>query len=543
LDKVIEMNPNLPLPYLMLARLYLDQKQQKQALDKLNAIVALTNSVSALMEIGMIHDQLKEDDLARQFYEKVLALSPQSLPALNNLACLYSDHLNQLDKAGQLAEKAQQLYPFDPYVADTLGWILFKKGEYSRALALEQESAAKQPADPEVQFHLGMAHYMMGEDDPARVAFQAAASKSDFADRDEALQRLAIIAIDPATATPAQRDQLEKQVQKEPTDPIALMRLASLQERDGDAEKAAATYEAVIKRNPQNVRVLARLAQLYVNKLNQLQKGLDLAKNAHQQAPDDPYISAILGRLLFQTHDYPYALSLLQAAVRSMPGQPDLLHDLAWSYFSNGNEAQARASMASALQTGLPFAKQDEARQFLDMLDVCANPAQTQAAAKVQQVLRADTNYAPALMASALLQEQQAHPKEAEALYEKVLAAYPLFTRADRQLAILYARDGNDAKAYACAQLARAAFPEDAELARCSGLLSYRRKEYQISSQYLTRAAAKYPADAELLYYLGMDDYQLKDNVNCKKNLQRAVDLKLPDNLATEAKTVLAQLK
>ena len=73
--------------------------------------------------------------------------------------------------------------------------------------------------------------------------------------------------------------------------------------------------------------------------------------------------------------------------------------------------------------------------------------------------------------------------------------------------------------------------------------MAYRRKDYQSSSQYLTQSSSKFPNDAEILFYLGMDYYQLKDNANSKKTLQRAMGMKLPDDLAAQAKGVLALLK
>ena len=90
------------------------------------------------------------------------------------MAYLYSEPLRQPDKAYALAEKARRLQPNDPSVADTLGWILFQRAEYARSLALLEEAAPKLPTDPGVTYHLGMAHYMKGEEDPARVALQAA---------------------------------------------------------------------------------------------------------------------------------------------------------------------------------------------------------------------------------------------------------------------------------------------------------------------------------------------------------------------------------
>jgi tetratricopeptide (TPR) repeat protein len=550
LEKVIEMDPKLPLPYLLLARLYVNQNQQKQALDKLNTLINLTNSVSALMEMGMIHDQLREYDPARQSYEKLLSLDPRSTNALtagalNNLAYLYSEHFNDLDKAYQLAEKDRELAPYDPYVADTLGWILYKRHDFQRALALMQESMDKQPANAEVHYHVGMAHYMLGDEESARLNLKFALSKSDFEATNEVLRRLKILDLDPKTASASDRASLDNQIQTDPADPIALTRLAALQERDGDFKKAAATYANVIKVSPENARAIIRLAILDSTKLNEAQKGLDLAKNAHALAPDDPYISETLGRLLFQARDYPYARTQLEAAARLLPAQPDLLHDLAWAYFSVGQTAQAQDSMQRAVQTGVPFDKLNDAKQFLDMMAACNNPAQAQAAARVQQVLQADASYAPALMAWGLIQEQQGHGKEAEQSCEEVLAAYPLFLPATRLLSILYARDGNnDAKAYDYAVKAAPAFPDDADLAKVVGLVEYRRKNYAKSLQSLNQSALKKKDDAELLWYQGMDYYALKQTPEAKKALNQAVESKkLPSNLDAQARSVLALLK
>ena len=471
-------------------------------------------------------------------------MDPQSSIALNNLACLYSDHLDNLDRAFQLADKGRQLSPQDPHMADTLGWILYKRHDYPRALALLQESADKVSNNGGIHYHLGMAHYMLGEEESALLNLKFALSKKDFDATNEALRHLKILNLDPKTASAADRADLEKQIEKDSADTIALVRLAAIQERDGEFEKAAATYANVVKLSPANARAIIRLAVLDSTKLNQAQKGLDLAKTAYHLLPDDPYITETLGRMVFQARDYAFALSLLQAAARLLPAQPDPLHNLAWAYFSVGDTNQARTSMQSAVQTGAPFDKLNDARQFLDMLAVCGDPAQAQAAARVQPVLRADTNYPPALMAWGLVQEQQGQGKEAEQAYEKVLAAYPLFVPAVRQLSILYARDGNnDTQAYDFAVKAARAFPDDADLAKVVGLVEYRRKHFAQSLQSLNRITLKKTNDAELFWYQGMDYYELKQNAPAKTALDRAVALKLPANLDTEARRVLGLLK
>ena len=75
-----------------------------------------------------------------------------------------------MEKALQLAQTAKEAAPEDPIVSDTLEWILYRRGVYQRALALRQESAVKVPENPEVQYHLGMVHYKLGNKDAARQA-------------------------------------------------------------------------------------------------------------------------------------------------------------------------------------------------------------------------------------------------------------------------------------------------------------------------------------------------------------------------------------
>ena len=126
------------------------------------------------MLMGMTYNAEKDYDHARDAYEKLLAMTPNNVMAMNNLAYLYAQNLGQLDKGYQLARHARDLAPTDSSSADTLGWILYQQGQYSSALSLLRESAAKLDSEPEVQFHLGMTYYMMGDEANARTTFQRA---------------------------------------------------------------------------------------------------------------------------------------------------------------------------------------------------------------------------------------------------------------------------------------------------------------------------------------------------------------------------------
>ena len=156
--KSIDLDPKLEPAYLLLAQVYVASNRQDEAIEKLTAFVEKNQTVPALMQLGRIHERLEHFDAARNTYEKLLKVAPQSTPALNQLAILYSERLGKLDTGYDLAKKAREIAPHEPRTADTLGWISFKKGDYANALRLLQESVAKLPDLPEIQYHLGMAH-------------------------------------------------------------------------------------------------------------------------------------------------------------------------------------------------------------------------------------------------------------------------------------------------------------------------------------------------------------------------------------------------
>ena len=75
---------------------------------------------------------------ARQNYAKVLVLEPDDAVMLNN----YANLLQQLNDpaAQEIAERALTLAPYNPFHADTLGWILVRKGRIEAGLRYLREA-------------------------------------------------------------------------------------------------------------------------------------------------------------------------------------------------------------------------------------------------------------------------------------------------------------------------------------------------------------------------------------------------------------------
>lgn len=543
LKKAIALAPDDPLPYDLLGQLYLRSNQQAKALEQLEkAVLKNPKDVQALILIASIQDQQKDFVHAREAYEKVVALDPNSAVALNNLAYLYSSKFNDLDKGLDMAQKARQLLPHNPNIADTLGWIAFQKGRYPWALSLLTESADKLPSSAEIHYHLGMAYYMLGRETPAKAALQQALKLSpDFDGAAEAKRALAVLAIDPRAGGAGALAALEKTVAAHPDDPVAQVRLGEAYRLRGKTDRADQAFEAALKASPDNVVAALHVIQVDIDRHN-VAKALDLAKATHQLAPNNPEVTHVLGRLAFQTADYPWALSLLQECAPQLPHNADVQYDLAMAAYSNGDVTTAQQALHDALQANPHFPRAAQARGMSSMIALAAGPAQAAAAmGTIEERLRQAPGDVPALMALAAAQEYKSDAASAERSYDKVLSRYPGFSPAKRQLTLLYAKSRHlGSKAVEIATQARAAFPDDPVVAKAAGIINFRQGNYDRALPLLQDGARRLPADAEVMYYLGMAQYHLKNSGESVRSLERALQLGLSPDLAGEAKRILA---
>src|SRR5262249_10585793 len=112
--------------------------------------------------------------------------------AANNLAWNYAQYGGNLDVALALAQKARQADSENPGIADTLGWIYYKKGAYPTAIDLLNESNEKFGGkNPSVLYHLALAYDKSDERARAKESLtKALAVSQDFPEATEARKTL-----------------------------------------------------------------------------------------------------------------------------------------------------------------------------------------------------------------------------------------------------------------------------------------------------------------------------------------------------------------
>jgi tetratricopeptide (TPR) repeat protein len=84
----------------------------------------------------------------------------------------------RLDEAEKLVRRALELKPRSGHILDSLGWVLFRRGEARRAVELLEQADALSGPDPTVLEHLGDAYRATARPLDAAQAYRRALGTS-----------------------------------------------------------------------------------------------------------------------------------------------------------------------------------------------------------------------------------------------------------------------------------------------------------------------------------------------------------------------------
>ncbi|MBL6934345.1 MAG: tetratricopeptide repeat protein [Alphaproteobacteria bacterium] len=113
--------------------------------------------------------QRAEDDLLR-----ALELQPGQPYVLNYLGYSWVDQGINLERAREMIEQAVKLKPRDGYIVDSLGWVLFRFGEFEGAVRELERAVELRPHDSTINDHLGDAYWRTGRRNEARFQWRRA---------------------------------------------------------------------------------------------------------------------------------------------------------------------------------------------------------------------------------------------------------------------------------------------------------------------------------------------------------------------------------
>jgi tetratricopeptide (TPR) repeat protein len=194
----IDRSPKWWVPYRNLASAQaLDHRDDAAAATLQQGISNAATPDELELQLALYYEKTGSYDAAATVYESALRRNPKADVASNNLAMLlvtYKKDPANLQRAKELS--ARFANSSNANYLDTYGWVLYKRGEATAAVAALQTALSKTDS-PVSLYHLGMAEALAGKSDAARDSLtRSLQSGKSFPGMDEARATLEKLAKD-----------------------------------------------------------------------------------------------------------------------------------------------------------------------------------------------------------------------------------------------------------------------------------------------------------------------------------------------------------
>jgi Flp pilus assembly protein TadD len=122
------------------------------------AVAARPRDADLAYALGAAYGRAGRMDAGVAQMRAILAIDPDHAEALNFVGFAWAERGERLDEAEALVRRALRLAPRSGHMIDSLGWILFRKGQLARAVELLEEADRLSGPDPAILDHLGDAY-------------------------------------------------------------------------------------------------------------------------------------------------------------------------------------------------------------------------------------------------------------------------------------------------------------------------------------------------------------------------------------------------
>jgi tetratricopeptide (TPR) repeat protein len=150
------------------AQLLRDANAYQEAFDVLGqALAQMPDTPDLLYDYAMAAEKVNRLDILEANLKQLIKLRPDHAHAYNALGYTFADRNQRIEEAYRLIETALKLAPDDPFIQDSMGWVLYRMGRNQEGLDYLQK-AFKQRPDAEIAAHLGEVLWALEKRDEAR---------------------------------------------------------------------------------------------------------------------------------------------------------------------------------------------------------------------------------------------------------------------------------------------------------------------------------------------------------------------------------------
>ncbi len=155
-----------------LVNLYVEQKRKPDAVRLLDTTrAAVTGDADLLYSVASLYSSMDQKQTAEDLLVQVIESDPAHAAACNDLGFQWANDGRNLSDAETLIRRAVEAEPDNQSFLDSLGWVLYKRGQFEQARK-QLELAVGPVPDPAVLDHLGDTLYRLTRADDAKQTWQ-----------------------------------------------------------------------------------------------------------------------------------------------------------------------------------------------------------------------------------------------------------------------------------------------------------------------------------------------------------------------------------
>jgi putative PEP-CTERM system TPR-repeat lipoprotein len=324
--------------------------------------------------------------LAKESFEKVIALRPESVDALDQLAqmsislgdmrglsdigtkaiaavptfaggyvwrAIAEEHDNQLDKAQADLSTALRIAPSSPRAHVEMGKLLLAEGKLPEGEAMLEKALQLDPN--QIQAIRLLVEHDLYVKQPAKAFARLNEAAQNHPKNSAILDLLTELELNQGQVKQAALT-AQKAMQLNPSDEEAVMLVAQTSVQLGSIPQAIQAWQQWLTAHPADANATAILGTLEEAGGNTQTAENDYKKSLQMQ-PQQPLASNNLAYLMLQNGGDPdVALSLAQTARQKLPNSPNTADTLAWAYYHKGAYQFARELLEQSLRSGPPNA-------------------------------------------------------------------------------------------------------------------------------------------------------------------------------------------
>lgn len=181
LEQLVRSRPENPLVFVALGDALSKLERYEEAGKAYDVAIALYSDPKRAQWLvffarGIAFERTKRWAKAEADFRHALELNPDQPQVLNYLGYSYVEMGTNLDEALEMIQRAVATEPDSGYITDSLGWVLFRMGQYGEAVGHLERATELMPGDPVVNDHLGDVFWAVGRKIEAEFQWRRALS-------------------------------------------------------------------------------------------------------------------------------------------------------------------------------------------------------------------------------------------------------------------------------------------------------------------------------------------------------------------------------